>query len=95
MQLQSLKLLHLKEEIHLQENTFFDLWPWPWGAKVTQYIAQYPLHHVTYSGITFEVVMSNGLGGYRYIYKKCGGWIHAHADWQMDGQSHIFYFSNF
>ena len=33
IQLQSLKLLGLtvKEEIHLQENTIFDLWPWPWG----------------------------------------------------------------
>ena len=33
IQLQSLKLLllTLKEEIHLQENTLFDLWPWPLG----------------------------------------------------------------
>ena len=48
----------VKEEIHLQENTLFDL-----GVKVTQNIAQYPLHHKTYSAAKFEVAMSNGLGG--------------------------------
>ena len=33
MHLQSLKLLSqkVKEEMHIQENTLFDLWPWPWG----------------------------------------------------------------
>ena len=33
MHRQNLKLLLLKvyEEMHLQENTLFDLWPWPWG----------------------------------------------------------------
>ena len=36
--------------MHLQENTFFDLW-----VKVTQNIAQYPLHHVTYAPAQFEV----------------------------------------
>ena len=38
IQLQSLKLLGLKvlEEIHLQENTLFDLWPWPWGQDHTK-----------------------------------------------------------
>ena len=48
MQLQSLKLLSLtvKEEMHLHENTLFDL---DLGAKVTQDVAQYPQHHVTYS----------------------------------------------
>ena len=41
MQLQSLKLLRLliKEEIHLHENTLFDL-----EVKVKQDVAQYPLH---------------------------------------------------
>ena len=50
--LQSLKLLlpKVKEEIHLQESTFFDL-------------NQYPLHHMTYAPAKFEVAMSNGLGG--------------------------------
>ena len=41
--------------MHLQENTFFDL--------VTRNAAQYPLHHVTYLGTTFEVALSRGLGG--------------------------------
>ena len=33
IQLQSLKLLRqkVKEEMNLQENSIFDLWPWPWG----------------------------------------------------------------
>ena len=33
IQLQSLKLLQptVYKEIHLLENTLFDLWPWPWG----------------------------------------------------------------
>ena len=64
IQLQSLKLLRLalKEVIHLQENTLFDLWPWP-GVKVTQNVAQYPQHHVTYSATKFEVATSKGLGG--------------------------------
>ena len=113
IQLQSLKLLGLtvKEEIHLQENSIFDLWPWPWGqghtkccpvpstscdlfsykvwscyikrlrrrciykkiqyltfdldlgVKVTQNVAQYPLHHVTYSATKFEVATSTCLVG--------------------------------
>ena len=59
-QLQSLKLLHLtvKEKMHLQENTLFDL-----GFKVTWNVAGYPLLHVTYAGIKFEVATSKGLGG--------------------------------
>ena len=57
-QIQSLKLLRLtvKEEMHLQKNTLFDL-------KVAQYVAQYPLLQVTYSGTKFEDVTYNGLGG--------------------------------
>ena len=43
--------------MHLQENTSFEL-----GVKVTQNVAQYPLHHVAYSGTKFEVA-SCGLGG--------------------------------
>ena len=60
MQLQSLKLLPLKvkEEIHLQENTCFDL-----EVKVTGNVAQYRLHHVTYSAAKFEITTSKGLGG--------------------------------
>ena len=62
MQLQSLKLLPLtvSEEMHLYENTLNDL---HLGVKVTQDVAQYHLHHVTYSDTKFEVAMSNGLGG--------------------------------
>ena len=29
------------------------------GVKITQNVAQYPLHHVTYAPAKFEVVMSN------------------------------------
>ena len=46
--------------MHLHENTLFDLDLW---VKVTQDVAQYPLHHVTNSDTKFEVAMSNGLGG--------------------------------
>ena len=57
--LQGLMLLHLtvQEEMHLQEITLFDLWPW---VKVTQNVAQYPLHYVTYLGKKFENATSNG-----------------------------------
>ena len=49
------------EETHLQENSFmtFDL-----GVKVTQNIAQYPLHRATYAATKFEVATS------RYTFKK-------------------------
>ena len=33
------------------------------GVEVTQNVAQYPLHHVTYAPARFEVAMSNGSGG--------------------------------
>ena len=57
MHMQSLKLLHgtVWGEMHLQENTLFEL-----GVKVTQNVAQYPLHHVTYAATKFEVAKSNG-----------------------------------
>ena len=42
MHQQSLKLLHPIKEMHLQENTLFEV-------KVTQNVAQHPLHHVTFS----------------------------------------------
>ena len=56
----------VEEEMHLQENTLFDIWPWPWvelAVKVTQNVAQYPLHHVTYSPAKFEVAMPNCFWG--------------------------------
>ena len=34
------------KKMHFQENTLFDF---DLGVKVTQNIAQYPLHYVTYS----------------------------------------------
>ena len=33
------------------------------GVKVTQTVAQYPLHHVTCAIVKFEIATSNGLGG--------------------------------
>ena len=51
--------------MHLQENKLFDL-----GVKVTQDVAQYPLHHVTYAHVKFEVATCNGLSVRRCIYKK-------------------------
>ena len=52
--------------MHSQENSLFDLGSsshkiLPRVVKVTQNAAQYPLHHVTYSGIKFEVATSNSL----------------------------------
>ena len=50
MHQQSLMLLHpmVKEKMHLQENTLFDL-------DLGQNVAQCPLHHVTYAPTEFEV----------------------------------------
>ena len=57
MHQQSLMLLHpmVKEKMLLQENTLFDL-----GVKVTQNVAQYPGHHVTYAPAKFDIVSSHG-----------------------------------
>ena len=63
MHLQSLKLLRQTVyEMFFQENTVssFDL---DLAIKITQVVAQYPLHHVTYVHAKFEVATSNGLGG--------------------------------
>ena len=38
--------------MYVQENTLFDLEP---RVKVTGNVAQYPLHHVTYAPVKFEV----------------------------------------
>ena len=54
--------------MHLYENTLFDL---DLGVKVIQDVAQYPLHHVTYLGIKFEVARSNGLGGDTFTRLQC------------------------
>ena len=61
MHWQNLKLLLLRvyEEMHLQENTLFDL---DLGVNVTQNVTQYPIHHVIYASTKFEVATFNGLG---------------------------------
>ena len=47
--------MHLQEKLHY--ITFY------LGVNVTQNVAQYPLHHVTYSTTKFEVTTSECLGG--------------------------------
>ena len=41
----------------LQESTLYDL---DLGVKVTQNVALYHPHHMTYASANFEVAMSNG-----------------------------------
>ena len=55
--------------MYLQENTLFDL---DIGVKVTQNVAQYSLHHMTYryAPAKFEVAASNSLGGDAFTRKK-------------------------
>ena len=43
----------------LQESKLYDL---DLGVKVTQNVAKYHPHHVTYAPVNFEVAMSNGSG---------------------------------
>ena len=58
MYLQSLKVLRsMVKEMHLQENTFYDLES---EVKVTQNITQYPLHYVTYAQAKFDAAKSHG-----------------------------------
>ena len=45
--------------MHLQENTLFDL---DLDVKVSQNVAQYPLHHVIYAPVKFEADTFNSLG---------------------------------
>ena len=45
--------------MYSHENELFDL---DLGVKVTQDVAQYTLHHVTYSDTKFEIATSNRLG---------------------------------
>ena len=58
MQLQSLKLQcqTVQKEMQLQVNTLFDLW-----VKVTQTVAKFSLHHVTYVLAKFQVATPTGL----------------------------------
>ena len=56
MYLQNLKLLRpMVKEMHYHENTLFDLDP---KVKVTQNVAQYPRHHVTYAPAKCNVLHS-------------------------------------
>ena len=68
MHQQSLILLHpmVKENMHLQENTLFDI---DLRFKVTRNVAQCPLHHVTYASTEFEVTTSKALGGEAFTRK--------------------------
>ena len=66
--------------MHSQENTLFDL---DLRVKVTQNVAQYPLHHVRYSATKFEVATSNRLGGDTFT-RKSDGRTSARTDGQTD-----------
>ena len=44
--------------MRFQEHTLYDL-----DVKVTQYVAQYCPHYMTYASAKFEVAKCNGLGG--------------------------------
>ena len=57
------------------------------GVKVTQNVAQYPLHHVTYSPTKFEVATSNGLGGDTFTRNVTDGRTHGRTDGQTDGRT--------
>ena len=50
----------VKEKLHLQENTLFDL---DLRTKVTRNVAQCPLRHVNYVPTEFEVTTLKDLGG--------------------------------
>ena len=67
--------------MHLQEITLFDL---DLGVKVTQNVAQYPLHHVTFLGTKFKVAMSNGLGGDAFTRNVTDGRTDTQTDRQTD-----------
>ena len=58
--MQRLKSLRptVKEQMLFQENTVFDI---EHKVKVTQDVAQYHLHYVTYKKAKFVVAASNGL----------------------------------
>ena len=65
MHQQSLILLHSTvKEMHLLENTLFDL-----QVKVTRNVAQCPIHHVTNAPTVIEVTTSKALGGEAFTRK--------------------------
>ena len=49
----------VKEVLHLQKNTLYDL---DLVVKVTLNVVQYPSNHMTYAPAKFEVATSNSLG---------------------------------
>ena len=61
MHLQILNLIGptVQEKMDLQDSTLYDL---DLGVKVTQNVAQYHPHHVTYARANFEIALSNDLG---------------------------------
>ena len=67
--------------MHLQENTLFDH---DLGVKVTQYVTQYPLHHVIYASTRFEVPTSNSLGEDTITRKVTDGRAVAQTLFQLD-----------
>ena len=81
MHRQKLKLLLLKvyeEKIHFLT---FDL---DLGVKVTRNVTQFPLHHVIYAPIKFEVATSNGLGEDTITRNVTDGRTDARTDGQTD-----------
>ena len=70
----------VKDEMHLQEITLFDLDIW---VKVTLSVAQYPLHYVAYLGTKYKVAMSNGLWGDAFTRNM----MDVRTDWQTDRQT--------
>ena len=68
MHQQSLILLHptVREKMHLQDNTLFDIDP---KVKVTQNVAQCLLQHVTYAPTELEVTTLKALGGEAFTRK--------------------------
>ena len=83
-QLQSLKLLRLtvKKEIQLQENTIFDLWPWPWGQGHTKCC---PVPSTSCDLFNYKVWSCYLLRfRRRYIYKKRDGRTDRRTDGRTD-----------
>ena len=74
--------------MHLQENTTFDL---DLGVKITRNVAQYPLHHVTYSTTKFKVATSNRLGGDTFTRNVTDGRMHGQTDGQTDFDTKLIY----
>ena len=86
IQLQSLKVLCLtvKKEIQLQENTIFDLWPWPWGQGHTKCC---PVPSTSCDLFNYKVWSCYLLRfRRRYIYKKRDGRTDRQTDRRTDGR---------